>query len=118
VKKQVPTVVAAVIIIAILAAVAVVYVRSTGPRPLPPASRAAADRGPRMAGRGSAEQLIARFENMTNAEREKYRTGNPGQRAAWRRWAEAKGIPIPAEAPKGIEPKRPTQPEAGKRSSQ
>jgi len=110
-KQKVPTAVAVVIIIVAVAAVVGVWIYLTRPEPVP-----ATARGP---GRMSlseeerAQRQLENFDKMSEAEREKYRTGAPGQRAAWRRWAEARGVPIPEDEPPPIEVKKPGKPVTG-----
>jgi len=108
-KKRVPTAVTVVIIVVLVGVVAFLYWKFTAPEKMPETGRA----GPGAPGALSEEQRLQRqlelFDKMSAEEREKYRTGKPGQRSAWKRWAEARGVPIPAEEPKGMEPRRPPE---------
>ena len=108
-KKQLSPAVTAIVIIIVVVVVAVLYFKLTGPQKFPATARTGPG-GASLSPEERAQRQLENFDKMTPAEREKYRTGAPGMRTAWKRWAEARGVPIPAEEPPPVNIRRGTQP--------
>ena len=89
-RKRVPAIISAVVIVAALGIVVWLYLKYTAPLPLPQAPPSSA-LGHEGAFR-NIEQLVKYMDRLNPEEREKYRTGTPEQQERYRLWAEAKRL--------------------------